>query len=316
VDSFHRVLPLPVVDEPLTWAAVHEGVILAVHARGQTSAIGMEMISFVGEARGRVSSVRAEVLGAVFPAPSTALLLTPKRLLVVDLTAKKIIATHAASFQTRRPLATCGSTVLTSPIPPSSSPDIRFERVTAAGIAPIARVKTKNETVIGAFAESESRWWVWSAKRLSCLELAAEAAQVVASWDLPLGVDQMLVDPARDIALAMDTSVGLAGSTACAVRLGDGQVLARAPVPAGRLVWDEEGRGAIVDEKESRIHRVGPALAVHDVIPTPPLVTTRFPVRVLQLSPAELLVHLTPAKGASSLLHLAWGSGVVRAAAR
>ena len=94
-----------------------------------------------------------------------------------------------------------------------------------------------------AFAESESRWWTWSghpgvnvrAKRLSRVEITGDAAAIVASWDLPIAVDQVLVDPVRGVAIAMDTSLGLAGSAACVVRLEDGRILAHGPVPTGRV---------------------------------------------------------------------------------
>jgi hypothetical protein len=288
VSLVHHAIPLEVVDRPLTWAAVHDDRILAVHGWGLTSAIGMESYSFAGRRVGRIPSIRTDVFGAAFPGTDkTAFLIGDKRLLVLDLDAAKVTARHPIGDV--RFLGAREDVIVLS-----TATELRLERVSTAGVERLAQVNTRRDEMIGATAISPSRWWVGSKRKLYLLDLEGATPAVISTYELPFAADQVLIDPDFDIAIVMATSVGRSGSTACSIRLRDGYVLARTGIPTGRMVWDEEARVAILDEKGSLVHRLDAALSEQEVLPMLAMRTDRFPVRTVQVSPAEVLIFITP----------------------
>jgi hypothetical protein len=303
----HYAISLPAVENRLTWLDVRDDVIFAVHGWGVSAAIALESYSFTGGPIGRIPSVRTNIHGAILPKDgTTGFLIGDKKLLVLDLVAKKVTARHSIGDVIF--LGACEDVIALS-----TMSELRFERVSAAGCERFARMKMRDGEIVGAYAASPTTWWVWSKKKLSLVDVGGAKLAVLATCDLALGPHQVLFDMKSDRAIAMDISAGLSGSSACIIRLGDAHVSDRIPIPTGGMVWDEDGKVAILDGAEKVIHRLGEALDVRESLSVPALETSGFGGGV-QVSPAEVLVRVKSTE--HTLLHVGWGGGAARATAR
>jgi hypothetical protein len=304
------VLPLVVADRPVTWATVQNDRIFVVHGWGATAAIGMDVYSFSGRQLASIPSVRVEVSAAVFPPGAEwVFLLAPKRLIMIDLTKEKVIARLPRSPEFPGPISAIGTTVALCP-----GQHVLWERVSESGTEPLSRLNCRKDPVQGATPVSPTRWWLWSAKMISLVDISSSEPGVVSKMDLPYAVNQVIVRAESNVACAMDLSVGRSGSTAILVDLSQNEIRARAKVPAGRLVWDEGDKVAVLDEK--KLYRLGSGLEVAEEIAVPAMTGDRFPLRAVQIGPAEVLAHASRAGGPAMLLHLGWGEGAATAAAR
>jgi hypothetical protein len=304
------MIALVVADRPATWATVQDDRIFVVHGWGATSAIGMEVYAFSGRQLAGIPSVRAEVSAAVFPpGGESVFLLAPKRLIVIDLTKGKVVGRVAHSPEFPGPISAIGTTVALCP-----GQHVLWERLSDNGSEPLARLSCRKDPVQGATPVSPTRWWLWSARTISLVDISSGEPAVVSKIELPFAVNQVIVRAESNVACAMDLSVGLSGSTAILVDLSEKRISTRAKVPAGRLVWDEGDKVAVLDEK--KLYRLGAGLEVAEEIAVPAMTGDRFPLRAVQVGPAEVLVHASPAGAPATLLHLGWGEGAPAAAAR